>query len=247
AESTLSQAQLTLPHAQGSLSIAHGKLATAIGLPVETPLLIANVSNKFGHDEIMHNIKLLLDKAKYQRPDLLAAEAQITAAKAQVQVTKDQRWPTISFSASTENAHAVNTFGVTSRQSNLMLTLNYPVFTGFQLTNQIRQAQAQEQEAVATRDQLLNQVDMEVWQAYYSLETAQKSIVTSESYLKTSIQAANQTLGQYKAGVGNILSVLTTQTTEATARVQLVQSQLNWYLALAQLMQAIGALQVPAN
>lgn len=247
AESTLSQAQLTLQQAEGDLSISHGQLATAVGLPVQTPLKIAGVSNKFEHDAIMHNLALLLNKAKKQRPDLLAAEAQVTAAQAQLQATRNQRWPTIAFSASTDNAAAVNTFNGVNRQSNVMLTLNYPVFTGFQQTNQIRQAQAEEQQAEATRDQLENQVDMQVWQAYYSLKTAQKSITTSEAYLKTSIQAANQTLGQYKAGVGNILSVLTTQTTEATARVQLIQSQLNWYLALAQLMQAIGALQAPTN
>lgn len=247
AESTLSQAQLTLQQAEGELSIGRGQLATAVGLPVQTNLKIADVSNQFEHDAIMHNVKLLLDKAKNQRPDLQAAEAQVTAAQAQVQATKDQRWPTLAFTASTEHADAVNTFTVLNRQSNVMLTLNYPVFTGFQQTNQIRQAQAQEQEAEATRDQLANQVDMQVWQAYYALKTARKSILTSQAYLKTSIQAANQTLGQYRAGVGNILSVLTTQTTEATARVQLIQSTLNWYLALAQLMQAIGALQAPIS
>jgi outer membrane protein TolC len=214
---------------------------------VQTPLKIADVSNQFEHDAIMHNVKLLLDKAKNQRPDLQAAEAQVTAAQAQVQATKNQRWPTIVFTANTQNADATNTFNTLNRQSNIMLTLNYPLFTGFQQTNEIRQAEAQEKTAEATRDQLANQVDMQVWQAYYSLKTAQKSIATSQAYLKTSIQAANQTLGQYKAGVGNILSVLTTQTTEATARVQLIQSQLNWYLALAQLMQAIGALQVPTS
>ncbi|NNM60251.1 MAG: TolC family protein [Legionellales bacterium] len=245
AESTLSQAELALQQAQGNASIAHGQLAVSIGLPVQTPLKIRELSTQIDTNTMMKRIEGLLQQAKTQRPDLLAAEAQVQAAEAQVQVTKRQQWPTIALSANTQNSTLGNTASQQNRQSNVMLTLSVPIFTGFQQTNAIKQAIAQEQEAEATHDQLRNQVDIEVWQAYYSLETAQKTINTSKYYLKSSIQAANQTLGQYKAGVGNILSVLTTQTTEASARVQLIQSVLDWYLDLAQLMQAIGALEVP--
>lgn len=247
AQSTLAQSLLALQQAQGNLSIARGQLASAIGIPVQTPLKVAPLSTDAPTTQILYDVRRFLDKAKNQRPDLLAAEAQITAAQAQVKATQAQRWPTLTFSAQTENSNFQNTLNEVDRQSNLMLTLNWPVFTGFQRTNAIKQAQAEEQEAQATRDQLANQINLQVWQAYYSLKTAKNTIDTSRVYLKTSVEAAKQTLGQYKAGVGNILSVLTTQTTEANARVQLIQSVLDWYLDLAQLMQAIGALEVPSQ
>lgn len=247
AQSTLSLAELTLQQAEGNASIAHGQLAVAIGLPVETPLKITELSTEVDTHQMMERVNNLLKKAKTQRPDLLAAEAQVKAAAAQVKVAQRQQWPTIALSANTQNSTLGNTATQQNRQSNVVLSLSVPLFTGFEQTNAIKLAQSEEQAAQATHDQLVNQVDIQVWQAYYLLETAKKSMDTSQYYLKSSIQAANQTLGQYKAGVGNILAVLTTQTTEASARVQVIESVLAWYLALAQLMQAIGALEVPAS
>lgn len=243
AKSAYSEAELALEQTQGQVLIAQGQLAIAVGLPVQTHLKIASLAvtfhNNFSHDTIYN----LLIQANNQRPDLLAAQAQLAAQQAAVQVAKRQRWPTINVQMSTQNSQASNTFNSDNRQNNLLFTLNFPLFTGFAQTNTIRQAEAVAGQVQAQRDQLANQISMQVWQAYYNLQVAQASVATSQTYLKSSIQAAKQTLGQYQAGVGNILSVLTTQTTEANAREQLIQSSLNWYLAAAQLTQAIGALQ----
>ncbi len=109
----------------------------------------------------------------------------------------------------------------------------------------MRNAEAKLHAARASRDQLNQQVQFQVWQAYYTLQIAAENIVTTAVLLKSSIQASEQAMGQYTAGVGNILTVLTTQTTLANARVQNIQAKLNWYIALAQLAAAIGALTSP--
>lgn len=248
AQSTLAQAQLVLDQTQGALAIAQGQLAIAVGLPVQTKLKLQPLPPHLNTKTTMQNIDKLLQQAKTMRPDLLAAEAQISAQQAAVSALQRQRWPTLALQAGTENADPMsnNNFNE-NRQNNIMITLNYPLFTGFERSNQIKQAQALATQTQAEKDQLALTVDNEVWQAYYNLQVAQQSIDTSQAYLKASTHAAQQTLGQYKAGVGDILSVLTTQTTEASARVEAIQSVLNWYLALAQLMQAIGILQIPSS
>ena len=240
AASTRAQAELSLQQAQGMLSIAAGQLAVAVGLPVETSLTLAPLPTAFNTARAMRPIQDLLDQAKIARPDLLAAQAQVNAAKANISAVQRTQWPTLALSINSARASMIASNTSINRQSNLMLTLNMPLFTGFQQRSQIQQAKAQETYAQASHDAVSNAVALSVWEAYYALLTAKTAINTSQAYLKTSIQAANQALGQYKAGVGNILSVLTTQTTEANARVQAIQSTLDWYLALAQLIQALG-------
>jgi outer membrane protein TolC len=106
----------------------------------------------------------------------------------------------------------------------------------------VRQARAQVEIAAATRDQLAQQISLQVWQAYFALQTAEKSISNTDILFKSSEQSMQQASGQYKAGVGNILMVLTAQASLANARVQSIQARLNWYTALAQLAAAVGTL-----
>jgi outer membrane protein TolC len=48
--------------------------------------------------------------------------------------------------------------------------------------------------------------------------------------------------GRYKEGVGNILDLLTAQAALSNARAQEVQARSLWFLAMAQLAHATGAL-----
>jgi outer membrane protein len=240
AEGSYAQAQLDLQTSQGNFQTDLGQLATAMGLPANTPLQIAALQNPPKTDQIDQNIDRLLAVAKRNRPDLLAAEAQVRQSQAQLNATRASGWPTLSINATAEPGGVIsNTTGTAVTAS---LTLSVPLFTGFTYTYNVKKAQAQMLAAQASRDQLNQQVQFQVWQAYFALKTAEKNIGTTETLLKSSVQASEQAFGQYKNGVGDILSVLTTQSTSASARVQYIQAQLNWYIALAQLAAAMGDL-----
>jgi outer membrane protein TolC len=239
AKSALAQAQLALEQSQGNLSIAQGQLAQAAGLPMQPTLRIADLPQQINAQPYMQNMAKLLAIAKQQRPDLLAAQAQVQAANANVKAVNAQAWPTLQLTSSLQQDYP-RTHG--DNNSSVMLTLTIPIFTGFQQTNNERLAKAQAQTAIAQEQVLEQQVAFDTWQAYYNLQTAYQSIQISETFLQSSIEAAKQAFGQYHAGVGNILSVLTTQTSEANARVQAIQAKLNWYIALAQMAAALGTL-----
>jgi outer membrane protein TolC len=80
-----------------------------------------------------------------------------------------------------------------------------------------------------------------VWQAYYDLQTAAGGIGSTEAQVKSAEQTAQATLARYKAGFGSILDLITAQQDESNARVQRVQSYLDWFIALARLNFSIGA------
>lgn len=239
AQASYAQATLDLQTSQGNYKTALGQLATAMGLSANTSVRLVALKNP-PQQQMQQQVSQLLSVAKRNRPDLLAAEANVRQSQAQLAATKASVLPTLTLDATAQPAWFLS--NATGTVTTTELTLSVPLFTGFSYTYNVRQAQAQVQAAQAGRDQLNQQVQYEVWQNYYALQTAANNIGTTEILLKSSIQAYNQALGRYKSGVGDILSVLTTQATLASARVQNIQAKLNWYIALAQLSASVGSL-----
>lgn len=238
AEAALAQAQLNWQQSQGNYQIALGQLASSMGLPVNTPLKLAPLSSIGAIESVQQNITHLLQEAKKHRPDLLAAQAQVHEAQSQREANKAAALPKVQLTAMATpegNSLSVSNAAVS-------LSVSVPLFTGFAQTHAQRHAAAQVLSAQASRDQLAQQVELQVWQAYFALQTAEQAVSTSEVLLRSSLQASQQAQGQYKAGVGTILAVLSTQSDLANARVQAVQAKLSWYLGLAQLAAAMGSL-----
>jgi len=238
-QASLAQANLNLQQAQGNYESSLGQLATAMGLPANTELKLLPLSSNAPIHQTTTNVTALLKAAQQHRPDLQAAEAQMRANQALLSATKAAALPKIQLTA---NA-SPNIVGISSgTDMNAAVSLTVPIFTGFSQTYNVRQARAQVEIAAATRDQLVQQISLQVWQAYFALQTAEKSISNTDILFKSSEQSMQQASGQYKAGVGNILMVLTAQASLANARVQSIQARLNWYTALAQLAAAVGTL-----
>ena len=120
------------------------------------------------------------------------------------------------------------------------MNLRIPLFTGFRNRYGAQLAEAQAGQAAAARDTLFLQTEVDVWQAYYDLQTAATAIRTTESQVKSAEQTAQATLARYRAGFGSLLDLITAQQDESNARVQRIQSYLDWYTALARLTFSTG-------
>ena len=122
------------------------------------------------------------------------------------------------------------------------VTVNLPLFTGFDTTYKVRAAAAQVDVREAQRDTPRNQVALDVWRAYQSLTTATQSLKTTVDLVASAEQSERVALGRYKAGVGTVLDLLTAQSALAAARLQRIQAALDWFVYRATLAQAVGAL-----
>ena len=247
AKSALLQAELVLLQAEGNLKVLEGQLRTALGLPIKASLNVAAVPDNFKTALVLESTESLMAYASHNRPDLLSAKAQYEASDAQLLAAKRQVLPSIQLSTLSQSQNyssgTVSGSGTSSASgfsNSIKLSLSVPIFTGFSNTYTIRQAEAQKQQAAAQYDVLAQQIDLQVWQYYFNLQTAAKSIDSSRALLVSAKQAAEQAYGQYQSGVGNILTVLTTQATASSARTQWIQAKLNWYTALAQFSAALG-------
>jgi outer membrane protein len=240
AETQVAQAQLNLTRSKGELEKSRGSLASAIGLPVDTTLRIQSLEGEPRTREITESLHDILSRAKANRPDLVAAEAQVRSARAQAVAAQRSGLPTL-----TLNATSGRTFYPHDRpfsgSNSALVTLHIPIFTGFNRTYTVRQAEARAAQAEATRDALSRQTELEVWQAYYDVQTAAGGLSTTEVQLRAAQRTAEATLARYRGGFGSLLDLITAQVDESNARVQRIQSFLDWFTAVARLNFSIGA------
>lgn len=238
-ETQVAQAQLNLTRSRGELEKSRGQLATLVGIPVNGTISVQPMSALPQMQEISLSLSNLLEQSKTGRPDLVAAEAQVRAARANAQAAARAGLPTIELTGLAgytqfhDNRPSANNY-------TLGLNLRIPLFTGFRDTYVTRQAEAQASQAEAARDTLYRQTQLDVWQAYFDLQTATGAISNTDAQVKSAEQTAQATLARYQAGFGSILDLITAQQDEASARVQRIQSHLDWFTALARLNFSMG-------
>ncbi|MFN7085325.1 MAG: TolC family protein [Burkholderiales bacterium] len=239
-ETQVAQAQLNLVRSRGDLEKARGQLAAAVGLPVNGVLKVQAFSALPRIREITASLTDLLDRAKAARPDLVAAEAQARAVRATAEAVSKAGLPSLEIAGTAgrtafqDNRPIVNNYA-------LGLNLRIPLFSGLRDTYTVRQAEAQAAQAEAARDALYQQTELDVWQSYYDLQSAAGGIGSTEAQVKSAEQTAQAALARYRAGFGSILDLITAQQDESNARVQRIQSYLDWFVALARLNFSLGA------
>jgi outer membrane protein len=243
ADTQVAQAEVNLTRSRGELEKARGQLASSVGLPVNQSLRIQTLTEMPQVRELTAPVIDMLEQARGKRPDLVAAEAQARAARASAQAASKATLPSVEIAGT-----AGRTFFLDQLSSNrapgtnysLGVNVRFPIFTGFRDKYTTYQAQAVAQQAEASRDTLYRQTELDVWQAYYDVQTTASAISSTESQVKSAEQTAQATLARYKAGFGSILDLLTAQQDESNARVQRIQSYLDWYIALARLQFSTG-------
>jgi outer membrane protein len=265
ADTQVGQARLTLTRNDGELSKARGQLANAAGLPVNYDLQLKPVNELPTVSEIKQSLDGLIEKAKASRPDLIASEARARAARASAVAASRAGLPTLTFVANYGRVMFTNSgtnllgFGQSTNQQiatnapvvgvqrpeqdvyQLGFNLSIPLFSGFKDTYSVRRAQELAEQAESVRDQLLNQTELDVWQAYYDLQTAASSVASTGNLVKSATESSAASAARYKAGLGSLLDFITAQQDDTNARVAQIQSYLDWYSALARLNFALGA------
>lgn len=239
AQTALSQATLNRIRAEGDARNALGSLANALGFGAQQGIALAELPAAPVETTFQKEVDALIGEAQARRPDLRAAEAQLKAAEASVDLARAQGRPTISLAAGPSWQESA---GAITQGNSIGLSLNVPLFAGFDTTYRVRSAAAQAEVRAAQRDRLKNQVALDVWRAYQSLTTATQSLKTTADLVASAEQSAKVALGRYKAGVGTVLDLLTAQSALASARLQRIQAQLDWNVYRATLAQAMGAL-----
>ncbi|MGZ8219274.1 TolC family protein [Methylomagnum sp.] len=244
AQTAYAQAKVNRQTAAGNARVAFGTLANAMGLKPSDALKIEPPASDSPDAARERDVQALIEEAKAARPDLAAAEAQIKAAEAGIESARSGSLPTLSLIGNYTYSDSIGVQSISSWVVGVQVAV--PLFTGFSNTYQIHAAEEQAAVQAANRDKLDQSIALDVWRAYFNLNTARETLSSTEDLLASATQGEAVALGRYKAGAGNIVELLNAEASLANARFQRVQAQYNWRIGKAQLAQAIGRLDLGA-
>lgn len=244
AKTSVSQAQLQLQDTQGQVQIIRGALATAVGVSANVPVDVGQLPEDLPLDLVKKSVDELIARALAERPDLAASRYTALAAQSKIRSAAAQGLPKLSATASGNRTFysMPNVADPFSTNYAGAIVLRIPIFTGFDVAYNTQKAKEEAEVARASSEEIQNRVILDVWSSYYAVQTATQRIQTTRDLLASARQSADVAAGRYESGVGSVLDMLTTQASLADARAQEVQARSLWFLAMAQLAHATGAL-----
>ncbi|WCM21931.1 TolC family protein [Paraburkholderia bryophila] len=251
AQTIYRRAVLDRVSAEGDARTAMGTLAAAMGLDANTPVRIAASEPTANGAEFAQGVDQLIDEAKARQPRLVAARAQLEAARTNVDAVRAQDRPTISLMGSlTQNNPSYQQQPLslsspplsTSRGGTIGIQVTVPLFEGFASGYRVAQAQAQSDAQEADVQDAELQVSLDVWKSYQSLQTDTANLGNSKDLLADAQRSLDIARGRYKAGVGTFTELLNAQMALTDAQKQRVLAVSKWRRARLRLAASLGDL-----
>jgi NodT family efflux transporter outer membrane factor (OMF) lipoprotein len=185
----------------------------------------------------------------YQRPDIRQAEAQLAASNFSVESARAAFFPQIQLTGTTgfQSAALASLFTPGAWFYTLTASLTQPIFDGFLLESQLKQAKGvQLQDLQAYRKAVLSAF-ADVEKALIALQKFTLQERLQQEVVNASQQAFDVAEKQLNGGTINLITVLQAEQTLFTAQNTLVQVRLNKLLAATSLFQALGGGWTPGG
>lgn len=244
AQTAFSQARLRQLRDAGNLRRTTGLIALYMGLAPETSLRLNGDLTQLPDVHFVKSVDELLQLARREHPALLAAQSRVSAAEALVDERRAAGRPTLALTANLSRARIEQSEGLygdtLEHGRSIGLELKIPLFEGFERSYQVRNARARveaEQAALANAEE---NISLEVWGSYQSLNVETKSLEQIGELVRQSRESLEVVQGRYRAGVGSMLEMLNALTAYATAEDQHTQSLNAWQLSRLKLAASLG-------
>ena len=241
ADSQLARDMTLLPAVRQQLEVARHALAVLVGEPAGE---WSAPDFDLAQFELPRELPLTLpSQLAHERPDIVAAEAQLHAATVAVGVATANLYPRITLSASLSQ-QSTDLSGLFSRDAtayNLIGGLVAPLFNGGRLRAERRAALNAMQASAANYQQVVLQAFAQVADVLTALETAADQASAETRALQAAQASAQLTRESYQEGFANVLQVLDADRLVQQARLGLVRAQAQRYLDTVQLFLALGA------
>ncbi|CAN5346450.1 cyclolysin secretion protein CyaE [soil metagenome] len=251
AKAALAKAELESARALGAHERAMAVLILALGLPVE-PFAQPQFEPQFelATDVVDADASLLQDRTSWlslahdRHPALLAARAQLDAARERLTAARSEALPALDFTQSRYINGRPNQGPSTSQtaESVVALTLSIPLFDGFGRTYKVRGIQAQiEAQEAALRDTEIQILD-EVTRAYADSVAALRNLHSSRRLAEAAQDSLSDVRRRFDKGIADVVDMLGVQATFADAGHERVRALADWRSARLRLLATTGML-----
>ena len=241
---TRAQAQLAATRAnliasRNARDHAHLDLLRSLALPVGTEVKLADSLSTAAAAEPIPDELTLVAQALRNRPDLVAEEERVRAARQGLSAIKAERLPSLGLVADDgvigkNGARLLNTY-------TWGLQVSLPIFDGFR-----REARAQEQQSVVKeaeirRRDLEQQAEVDVRGALIDLSGAREQLAAATERLKLAEQELAQARDRFNAGVAGNADVVNASLALTASRTLVNDAETAYQLARVSLARAVGS------
>lgn len=235
AQVDLTNAKLILIKGKNDVEVAKVILNNAMGLPVDSNIEpIDRLTYKKEETTLEEAEKMALEK----RPELASLRLKKQSSIFQLEFSRHQYYPVLSANGS--YVFRNSDFPLVQNW-NVAATLTLPLFNGFQTTRQVDQAGANVEIYSAQEEIQIQNILLDVRQAYLNLIAAGEQIATSELVVRQASENLDLAEGRYKAGIGTAIETTDAEVSLSNAKTTAVQALYNYNVAESQLQKAIGA------
>lgn len=241
AKTSMSQAVLNLENAKGSVKTIRGALATAMGIPANTPYDIEDIPMNPPVESMGTAVDDYIKIAEVNSPDLAAQRNRAEASMAHTRVSKSEIYPSLSLGNTVSSAYS-DLDSEFKADNSAALQLKIPIWDGSIRRNRLLKSEQDAEIQKAKLQSLRQSIILQVWSSYFALQTSVERLKAVNDLMASATSSYEVALGRYKEGVGALLDMLSAQSTLMNARAQQISAQSDWYISFSQLARNTGML-----
>lgn len=234
----LTNAETLLVRARNELKASFADLNRAMGIAGPEDYVLDDLAVEIRQPRPLE--ALIADSLSH--PELRKARELVASSEAKVLAMKKQYLPTISAMAS---GGSFDPYDPRSNQEHggwwaAGALMSMPLFTGFMIENQVREAAAQQDAARATSMNIEQALTQQVTTSYLETLSLAEQIRLAEEQVKTAKEALRLARQRYKLGLGSIVEVTQSEVAVTGAETRLADAQYDYKIAEVTLAYAAG-------
>ncbi|MBK7257680.1 MAG: TolC family protein [Ignavibacteriae bacterium] len=238
----LSDAQVRAIDADNMVRMALYGLNNTLGLPLQTEITLASTMQR--HDRTYASIDTLVERAMNNRPELAAMQARVRASEAGVTAARGGWWPQLALVGNYNYLNPNQRYFPLKKEFkdswDVSVSLSFDIWNWLQTANQSAQATAQLSQAREGLAMMGDGVMLEVTQNYLGIQKARERATVSEKGVAQAEENYRITKGKFVQGMAANSELLDAEVALLQSRLNLVQSKVDYELAVAGLTRAIG-------
>jgi outer membrane protein TolC len=240
ARAQLAATRASLIASRNARDHAHLDLLRSLSLPVGTDIVLTDsLTTTAARTEPIPDEAALVAQALRSRPDLLAEEQRVQAARQGLSAIKAERLPTLGLVADDgvigkNGARLLNTYtwGV---------QVNIPFFDGFRREGRVQEQQSVVKEAELRQRDLEQQAQVDVRGAVLDLAAAREQLDAATERLRFAEQEVAQARDRFNAGVAGNADVVNASLALTASRTLVNDAETAYQLARVSLARATGS------
>jgi outer membrane protein TolC len=226
--------------AESEVVLAKKRLKSFIGMPLRDSIVLVESALDTSLTELPQ-LESMVTLALERRSETKASRKLTSITKKAISIAKAEYWPTLDGSYTYNRSSSSDIWTLdqnVSKSSTIGLSLNFKIFDGFERSGEVAYRRADHEKTRIAEDQLVDDVRLEVEQAYDQLVRAKKSLDIQKETIAQAEEGLKIANLRYEQGVGTQLEVLAAQSALTNARNSLAQALFFFRTSKAQLRKA---------